>query len=114
MAKTKLDRLLKKQEQMPRPDRYASKKQLAEYDALVREIDLELDAYQKRNPKEFKAQGGTTKFPDLNKDGKVTKADILKGRGVPGFGHGGAMCSPRKEAAGAMTMPTRNATRRNS
>ena len=22
------------------------------------------------------------KFPDLNKDGKVTKADILKGRGV--------------------------------
>ena len=21
-------------------------------------------------------------FPDLNKDGKVTKADILKGRGV--------------------------------
>ena len=32
--------------------------------------------------------GGTVKakngksFPDLNKDGKVTKADILKGRGV--------------------------------
>ena len=48
------------------------------------------------------------KFPDLNKDGKVTKADILKGRGVPGFGHGGVMCSPRKEMAGAMKMPTRN------
>lgn len=28
-------------------------------------------------------------FPDLNKDGKVTKADILKGRGVKGFEHGG-------------------------
>ena len=27
-------------------------------------------------------------FPDLNKDGKVTKADILKGRGV--FKKGGA------------------------
>jgi hypothetical protein len=28
-------------------------------------------------------EGGSTKsFPDLNKDGKVTKADILKGRGV--------------------------------
>ena len=28
-------------------------------------------------------KGGSTKsFPDLNKDGKVTKADILKGRGV--------------------------------
>mgnify|MGYP003133059414 FL=1 len=47
------------------------------------------------------------KFPDLNKDGKVTQADILKGRGVPGFTHGGVMCSPRKEMAGAKEMPTR-------
>jgi hypothetical protein len=37
----------------------------------------------------IKKNGGTMKkaksggkFPDLNKDGKVTKADILKGRGV--------------------------------
>ena len=58
-------------------------------------------------PEDFK-DGGTKKFPDLNKDGKVTKADILKGRGVPGFKHGGAACSPRKEMAGAMTMPKRN------
>ena len=29
-------------------------------------------------------------FPDLNKDGKVTKADILKGRGVEGFQEGGS------------------------
>jgi hypothetical protein len=28
-------------------------------------------------------------FPDLNKDGKITKADILKGRGV--FKKGGAV-----------------------
>lgn len=28
-------------------------------------------------------------FPDLNKDGKVTRADILKGRGVEGFKKGG-------------------------
>ena len=28
-------------------------------------------------------------FPDLNKDGKITKADILKGRKVPGFKKGG-------------------------
>ena len=28
-------------------------------------------------------KGGSTKsFPDLNKDGKITKADILKGRGI--------------------------------
>ena len=30
------------------------------------------------------------------------------------FKNGGMMCSPRKEAAGAMTMPTRNATRTNT
>jgi hypothetical protein len=29
------------------------------------------------------------KFPDLNGDGKVTKADVLKGRGVKGFMGGG-------------------------
>ena len=50
----------------------------------------------------------TKKFPDLNKDGKVTQADILKGRGVPGFGDGGIMCSPRKMMAGANQMPKRN------
>ena len=31
-------------------------------------------------------EGGS--FPDLNKDGKITKADVLKGRGV--FKKGGA------------------------
>ena len=47
----------------------------------------------KRNPKDFeylkrknggkvtKAKNGKS-FPDLNKDGKVTRADVLKGRGV--------------------------------
>ena len=29
-------------------------------------------------------------FPDLNKDGEVTKADVLKGRGVPGMKKGGS------------------------
>lgn len=28
-------------------------------------------------------------FPDLNKDGKVSRADVLKGRGVEGFKKGG-------------------------
>jgi hypothetical protein len=31
-------------------------------------------------PKKKMKSGGS--FPDLNKDGKITKADILKGRGV--------------------------------
>ena len=30
--------------------------------------------------KKMMKSGGS--FPDLNKDGKITKADILKGRGV--------------------------------
>lgn len=29
-----------------------------------------------------KYKAGGSKFPDLNKDGKITRADILKGRGV--------------------------------
>ena len=33
-------------------------------------------------------------FPDLNKDGKVTRADVLKGRGVEGFNNGGM---PKKD-----------------
>jgi hypothetical protein len=32
---------------------------------------------------------GKKKFPDLTGDGKVTRADILKGRGVEGFEKGG-------------------------
>ena len=35
-----------------------------------------------------KKDGG---FPDLTGDGKVTKKDILKGRGVPGFSRGGGI-----------------------
>ena len=34
---------------------------------------------------------GKKKFPDLTGDGKVTKKDILKARGVPGFKKGGAV-----------------------
>jgi len=31
------------------------------------------------------------KFPDLTGDGKVTRADVLKGRGVEGFKDGGTV-----------------------
>ena len=41
------------------------------------------------------------KFPDLNKDGKITKADILKGRGV--FKKGGKVS--RVNEAGNYTKP---------
>ena len=44
----------------------------------------------KKNVKKsnMKNKGG---FPDLTGDGNVTKADVLKGRGVPGFARGGGM-----------------------
>jgi hypothetical protein len=43
------------------------------------------------------AQGGSVagkKFPDLTGDGKVTKKDILKGRGVAGFKDGKSVRVP--------------------
>ena len=40
----------------------------------------DLRPYKKLDPKTSAKNGKS--FPDLNKDGKVTKADILKGRGV--------------------------------
>lgn len=47
-------------------------------------------------PKKKMKSGGS--FPDLNKDGKITKADILKGRGV--IKNGGKM----KKAKSGMMM----------
>jgi len=47
-----------------------------------------------------KAKNGKS-FPDLNKDGKITKADILKGRGV--IKNGGKM---KKARGGATLSPT--------
>lgn len=58
-----------------------------------------------RNPKKPMAISGDTmsnyamykaggSFPDLNKDGKITQADILKGRGV--FKKGGMTKSKKK------------------
>lgn len=41
------------------------------------------------------------KFPDLNKDGKITKADILKGRGV--IAKKGAVAKKTMKAGGKMT-----------
>lgn len=48
-----------------------------------------------------KAKDGKS-FPDLNKDGKITKADILKGRGV--IAKKGAKVAAKKKA-GMHKMP---------
>ena len=46
------------------------------------------EAKKKVKKSNMKNKGG---FPDLTGDGKVTKKDILKGRGVKGFARGGGM-----------------------
>ena len=50
-----------------------------------RKVDLDGEPLDEV-PLQF-AKGGNVNFPDLTGDGKVTRADVLKGRGV--FAHGG-------------------------
>jgi hypothetical protein len=50
-----------------------------------------------------KMKDGGKAFPDLNKDGKITKADILKGRGV--IKNGGKL---KKAKNGATLSPSKN------
>jgi hypothetical protein len=44
-------------------------------------FDKDIEKTNKGNASGVRAKNGKS-FPDLNKDGKITKADILKGRGV--------------------------------
>ena len=44
----------------------------------------------KKSKKAQRYEDGGAAFPDLTGDGKVTKKDILKGRGVKGFEDGGS------------------------
>ncbi len=55
-----------------------------------------------RRPTGMKAGGPAGKFPDLTGDGKVTQADILKGRGVTKKMGGGMMKSKGMAKGGAM------------
>lgn len=62
----------------------------AKADSIEKAVEKRVGVPRKLNMYEQKFGGVTKKtkaksggsFPDLNKDGKVTKADILKGRGV--------------------------------
>ena len=58
--------------------------------ATTTEGQIALDKQALDPNRQMAKEGG--KFPDLNKDGKVTQADILKGRGV--FQEGGEMVMP--------------------
>jgi hypothetical protein len=60
----------------------------AKADSIEKAVEKRVGVPRKANLYEQKNGGKTKKaksggsFPDLNKDGKITKADILKGRGV--------------------------------
>lgn len=60
---------------------------------------------QKLGAQKLMAKGGAVKkkgkFPDLTGDGKVTKADVLKGRGVKRM-RGGGMAKKKMMAKGGM------------
>lgn len=50
----------------------------------MKNVKVSMGAFMKKG-------GSSKKFPDLNKDGKITKADILVGKGViPKKSKGGA------------------------
>ena len=75
----------------PRVDKPMSSGQGTKKYAEVNKGDttyMSKEAFEKKYVPKQKSGGKTKKyksggsFPDLNKDGKVTKADILKGRGV--------------------------------
>ena len=55
----------------------------------VAELLQDSDPQSVRRQMIKKSKGGG--FPDLTGDGKVTKKDVLKGRGVPGFSRGGGL-----------------------
>jgi len=92
----------------PRPKNLKKKKtseqiirEKNEYDITKSDITESLDKefsrkVAKQNEEAMKNVKKTNKkkdggFPDLTGDNKVTKADILKGRGVPGFSRGGGI-----------------------
>jgi hypothetical protein len=61
---------------------------------------IDEDRANRRGARKFAEGGKVNGFPDLNNDGKVTKADILKGRGVEGFKAGGMVTGSRAQLSG--------------
>lgn len=69
---------IKKSEPAPKVDKAeaALNRRNREYEKAV------WDSYKKKGGTARKYKSGGSKFPDLNGDGEITKADVLKGRGV--------------------------------
>jgi len=62
--------------------KYAPKKNDAINNKPYKESTMNKKTVAKPASKKMADGGKAKSFPDLNKDGKITKADILKGRGV--------------------------------
>ena len=84
-----VEKLIKKEKEnnMPNTRRMNRLEELGRVDAekaRTRKGKRNLKDEKRRLVRELKAKGGKTKksFPDLTGDGKVTRADVLKGRGV--------------------------------
>ena len=77
----------------PRGRAAAARKKMEEAEKYA--PGLSLDMPDEKPVKKMRSGGG---MPDLTGDGKVTRADVLKGRGV--FKHGGSV---HKYAKGGMT-----------
>ena len=78
-----LDRLSGKGKYAPKANPAINNKPMGMKDIDKKEYNKlpEYNPKQKNGGKMAKAKSGGS-FPDLNKDGKITKADVLKGRGV--------------------------------
>ena len=81
---------LKASNMTPTPDKVEAMMRQMEQEEMQRKME----EAAKRQARQPLSEGSTAedKFPDLTGDGKVTQADILKGRGV--FQEGGSMMMP--------------------
>lgn len=73
---------------------------LGKYAPKPKGMNFDKKSFDKLPKVKAKAKDGG-KFPDLNKDGKITKADILKGRGV--IAKKGAKVKPCMNCGGKMS-----------
>ena len=83
---------LQAQNMVPSPE----KVEILARQELQERMQREMDEAAMRQARQPLAEGSTAedKFPDLTGDGKVTQADVLKGRGV--FQEGGSMMMPEE------------------
>lgn len=66
------------------------------------ELEKKTEAQAKRGVKVKRMKTGGKSFPDLNKDGRISKADVLVGRGVIKAKRGAS--APKKKAKAGMSI----------